>query len=337
MQGTSLGMKAAQAAEQTRQFQTNLAERARQFDEQLEIQETNAKLRRKEFKLSNERFKLNQSYTNLQMKGMEAELAEDKRRLEQADKTADAISQWRQENATKGAFDRFTPFPPNLEGWQIEELNKEAMGMRQVQQMNYGNKIAQEKVLNDMSIMNATADWAIKNGYPDVVIPSSDNPNGFEINQEALNLAQADFRKREEAEAASLIAARNPDNTRLAQDLFRATISAFSKSREIKDDYGRVTKEDYYDGKGHLEAIQGFLNNLSGLTGATTTPPAGNAGSGKEGNPNEKSGVEQGGISIPPVSPSIVDGIVEEYGKSGAPEAVQAGDIVELQRSRQQP
>ena len=188
-----------------------------------------------------------------------------------------------------------------------------------------------------MAIMNATADWAIKNGYPDVVIPSSDNPNGFEINQEALNLAQADFRKREEAEAASLIAARNPDNTRLAQDLFRATISAFSKSREIKDDYGRVTKEDYYDGKGHLEAIQGFLNNLSGLTGATTTPPAGNAGSGKEGNPNEKSGVEQGGISIPPVSPSIVDGIVEEYGKSGAPEAVQAGDIVELQRSRQQP
>ena len=39
MQGTSLGMKAAQAAEQTRQFQTNLAERARQFNESFRLEE----------------------------------------------------------------------------------------------------------------------------------------------------------------------------------------------------------------------------------------------------------------------------------------------------------
>lgn len=308
-QGANLGMRAGQARIQQEQFRTNLAERARQFDEQLKLQELNAELRRKEFKLSKDRFKLNQEYTGLQIDALDAQNKEDERRLKQAKRTAPAIEKWRQDNFDTGAFDAFTPLPPDLEGWQIDELNQQMLNTRQIQQQNLRNKITQERKLDDLSTENALADWAIKNGYKDVVIPSTDDPNGFEINQEALRLAQDDFRKREEAEAASLAAARNPNNSAMVANFFRTTYDQFvNPVRAGEDELGVPIIKDVYDQKGHIAYVKNLMNMIQSIGGAPSSDPGGEPDldeNDKDGKPGEKDGLD------PTLEDSEIDAILE--------------------------
>ena len=176
MQGTSLGMRAAQSAEQTRQFQTNLSERARQFELNQQIQKGNLDLRNKEFGLAQDRAVLENELAGYQIDEAKILAGELRRKTDEAKEYLPVVQQFQTKlNSWNGVGEPPvgpTDVPYEV-GLKIESLRSTAIKNAQNNKTLQLNEKAREF---KQGLWNDGLSWMMQNSFKDVEFDNEGNP-----------------------------------------------------------------------------------------------------------------------------------------------------------------
>lgn len=305
-QGANLGMRAGQARIQQEQFRTNLAERARQFNAELGLQQ-------QKLKLDQKAQRINIKQDKLQLEKIERELQED-------EDWSDYVSDFGERLMAMGPLDDLPRLNPAAPRRINDMLLESAIDWNTQQQKSMRGIMAKERLLSKEKQYNDDVAWAKENA-PELLERLKLDPSRFDIDAEALRQARIASVEQKKADDALLrdikIASATkvkPNETR--EQWMRRTYEDFIIDAPAIDAEGNpnLSGDKVYSPKLHRQVA----DELFGKVQSTPTDP-----------PTPKEPEEP---TLPDLDEDFINSTADKYGNQGEKNRIQ-----EIQRSRMQP